>query len=64
MVNENHGELYLYTFRCECVMGHEVGPYLGLNEIGSPIPMINFITNSYLFNLFLDLSVMIFGFIY
>ena len=39
------------------------GPYLGLNEIGSLIPMINFITISYLFNLFLDLSVMIFGFI-
>ena len=45
-------------------MGHGVGPYLGLNEIGSPSPMMNFITISYLFNLFLDLSIRIFGFIH
>ena len=32
------------------VMRHRVGPYLGLNEIGSPSPMMNFITISYLFN--------------
>ena len=38
-------------------MRHEVGLYLGLNEIGSPSPMMNFITISYLFNC-------IFGFIY
>ena len=38
------------------MMGHGVGPYLGLNEIGSPSPMMNFITISYLFNC-------IFGFI-
>ena len=37
-------------------MGHGVSPYLSLNEIGSPSPMMNFITISYLFNC-------IFGFI-
>ena len=37
-------------------MGHEVGSYIGLNEIGSPSSMMNFITISYLFNC-------IFGFI-
>ena len=37
-------------------MRHEVGPYLGLNEIRSLSPMMNFITISYLFNC-------IFGFI-
>ena len=37
--------------------GHGVGPYLGLNEIGSPSPMMNLITINYLFNC-------IFGFIY
>ena len=30
-------------------MGHGVDPYLGLNEIGNPSPMINFITISYTF---------------
>ena len=60
-------------------MGHEVGPYISLNEIGSPSPMMNSITISYLFNCildlsfstfwiyllgFLDLSVMIFGIIH
>ena len=52
-------------------MGHKVGSYLGLNEIGGPNPMMNFITISYLFNCifgfickyFLNLSVRIFGFI-
>ena len=37
-------------------MGHGLGPYLGLNEIGSPSSMMNFITIRYLFNF-------IFGFI-
>ena len=37
-------------------MGHGVGPYRALNEIGSPSPMINFIIINYLFNF-------IFGFI-
>ena len=37
-------------------MGHGVGPYMGLNEIGSSSSMMNFITISYLFNC-------IFGFI-
>ena len=53
-------------------MGHGVGPYIGLNEIGSPSPMKTFITINYLFNfifwiypiVFLDLSDSIFGFIY
>ena len=31
-------------------MGHGVCSYLGLNEIGSPSPLMNFITISYLFN--------------
>ena len=31
-------------------MGHRVGPYMGLNEIGNPSPMMNFITINYLFN--------------
>ena len=38
------------------VMGHGVGHYIGLNEIGSPSPMKTFITINYLFNF-------IFGFI-
>ena len=37
-------------------MGHGVGHYIGLNEIGSPSPMKTFITINYLFNF-------IFGFI-
>ena len=49
-------------------MGHEVDPYLGLNEIGNPSPIMDFIIISYLFNctfwiyLFIYLIV-IFGFI-
>ena len=31
-------------------MGHGVGPYLGLDEIGSPSSIIIFIIISYLFN--------------
>ena len=31
-------------------MGHGVGPYLGLDEIGSPSPMMVFIIINYLFN--------------
>ena len=31
-------------------MGHGVGPYLGLNGIGSSSSIIIFIINSYLFN--------------
>ena len=38
------------------LMGHGVDPYLGLNKIENPSPMMNFITISYLFNC-------IFGFI-
>ena len=41
-------------------MGYEVGSYLGRSEIGNPSLMMNFVTISYLFNLFLDLSVKIF----
>ena len=37
-------------------MGHGIDSYLGLNKIGSPSPMMNFITISYLFNF-------VFGFI-
>ena len=44
------------NFFVELLMGHGVGPYLGLNEIGSPNPMKTFITINYLFNF-------IFGFI-
>ena len=32
------------------MMGHGVGPYLGLDEIGNPSPMMIFIIISYLFN--------------
>ena len=43
------------------MIGHEVSPYLGLDEIGSPSPMMIFIIISYLFNrTFLDLSVRVF----
>ena len=31
-------------------MGHGVGPYLSLDEIGSPSPMMIFIIINYLFN--------------
>ena len=31
-------------------MGHGVGPYLGLDKMGSPSPMMIFIIISYLFN--------------
>ena len=37
-------------FNPKGMMGHGVGPYLGLNEIGSPSLMMNFIAISYLFN--------------
>ena len=43
-------------FNPKGMMGHGVGPYIGLNEIGSPSPMKTFITINYLFNF-------IFGFI-
>ena len=50
--------IYLYLLHYHIVykflMGHRVGPYIGLNEIGSS--MMNFITINYLFNF-------IFGFI-
>ena len=56
-------------FNPKGMMVHGVGPYLGLNEIGSPSLMMNFITTSYLFNcifwiyplVLLDLSIRIFG---
>ena len=38
------------------LMGHGVGSYMGLNQIGNPSLMMNFITINYLFNC-------IFGFI-
>ena len=44
-------------FNPEGMMGHGVGPYMGLNEIGRSSLMMNFITINYLFNC-------IFGFIY
>ena len=31
------------------VIGHGVGPYIGLKEIGNPSPMMNFSTINYLF---------------
>ena len=52
-------------FNPEAMIGHGVDIYLGLSEIGSQSPMMNFITISYLLNfIFLDLSVNTFGFIY
>ena len=42
-------------------MGDEVGPYLGLHEIGNPISIKIFIIISYLFNhIFYDLSINVF----
>ena len=49
-------EIFSLIHRCRYVMGHGVGPYIGLNDIGSPSPMKTFITINYLFNF-------IFGFI-
>ena len=45
-------------------MGHGVGPYIGLNEIGSPNPMKTFITINYLFNFIYGFIRLYFGFIY
>ena len=55
-------------FNPKGMIRHGVGPYLGLDEIGSPSPIMIFIIISYLFNCifwiyllgFLDLSVRIF----
>ena len=45
-------------------MGHVVGPYLGLDEIGSPSRMMIFIINSYLFTcIFWIYPLVLFGFI-
>ena len=42
-------------------MGHGVGPYLGLDEIGNSISIIIFIIISYLFShTFKDLSIKVF----
>ena len=38
------------SFQLGGMMGHRVGPYLGLNEIGSSSPIMIFIIISYLFN--------------
>ena len=46
------------------MMGHGVGPYMGLNEIGSPSPIITFITINYLFNFIYGFIRWYFGFIY
>ena len=46
----------IYSFCIILLMGHGVGYYIGLNEIGSPSPIKTFITINYLFNF-------IFGFI-
>ena len=40
----------LSSFQSEGMIGHGVGPYLGLDKIGSPSPMIIFIIISYFFN--------------
>ena len=45
-------------------MGHRVGPYLGLNEIGRSSPIMIFIIISYLFNCtFWIYLLVLFGFI-
>ena len=42
-------------------MGHGVGPYLGLNEIGNPSPMMIFIIiYLFIYSYFLDLSIRVF----
>ena len=38
------------SFQHGGMIGHEVGPYLGLDKIGIPSPMIFFIIISYFFN--------------
>ena len=49
---------------CKAMMGHEVGPYIGLDEIGNPNPMMIFIVFSYLFNCtFWIYLLVLFGFI-
>ena len=45
-------------------MGHGVGPYMGLNEIGSSSPIMTFITINYLFNFIFGFIRWYFGFIY
>ena len=51
-------------FNPEGMMGHGVGPYLGLDEIGSPSSMMIFIIISYLFNFtFRIYPLVLFGFI-
>ena len=54
---EECNKFYEYALLClvagkiiswHLLMGHGVGPYIGLNEIGSQSLMINFITISYL----------------
>ena len=46
------------------MMGYGVGPYIGLNEIVIPSPMMTFITIIFFFSIylfvFLDLSIRIF----
>ena len=46
------------------LMGHGVGPYIGLNEIGSSSPIMIFITINYLFNFIFGFIRWYFGFIY
>ena len=45
-------------------MGYGVGPYMGLNEIGSPSSIMTFITINYLFNFIYRFIRWYFGFIY
>ena len=45
-------------------MGHGVGPYMSLNEIGSPSLIMTFITINYLFNFIYGFIQWYFGFIY
>ena len=51
-------------FNLEGMMGHGVGPYIGLNEIGSPSPIMTFITINYLFYFIFGFIRWYFGFIY
>ena len=41
---------FMFLYIVYFVMGHEVGSYLGLDEIGSSSPMMIYIIINYLFN--------------
>ena len=55
--------LLLFFCKNKYLMRHGVGPYIGLNEIGNPSPIMTFITINYLFNFIFGFIRWYFGFI-